>query len=124
MSKTIEQQIEKSRMLITGFRRNINVLSDRGVTEAELNAMDVELRKLVEINAECDKLREELSVKVKNMNSILNVVKDSFFNYKKIIKQNYSQERWIYGAQNEAYMSRSAEKWVRGLCFNKLGVCG
>lgn len=95
MSKTIEQQIEKSRMLITGFRRNINVLSYRGVTEAELNAMDVELRKLVEINAECDKLREELSVKVKNMNSILNVVKDSFFNYKKIIKQNYSQERWI-----------------------------
>ena len=29
----------------------------------------------------------------------------------------------IYGAQNEAYMSRSAEKWVRGLCFNELGVC-
>ena len=92
MSKTIEQQIVKSRMLITGFRRNINVL---GVTEAELNAMDVELRKLVEINAECDKLREELSVKVKNMNSILNVVKARYFNYKKIIKQNYSQERWI-----------------------------
>lgn len=30
---------------------------------------------------------------------------------------------FIYGAQNEAYMSRSAEKWVRGLCFNELGVC-
>ena len=30
----------------------------------------------------------------------------------------------FYGAQNEAYMSRSAEKWVRGLCFNELGVCG
>ena len=29
-----------------------------------------------------------------------------------------------YGAQNEAYMSRLAEKWVRGLCFNELGVCG
>lgn len=29
-----------------------------------------------------------------------------------------------YGAQNEAYMSRSAEKWVRCLCFNELGVCG
>ena len=92
MSKTIELIIGKRRMVATSFRRNINVL---GVTEAELNAMDVELRKLVEINAECDKLREELSVKVKNMNSILNVVKDSFFNYKKIIKQNYSQERWI-----------------------------
>lgn len=30
----------------------------------------------------------------------------------------------FYGAQNEAYMSRSAEKWVRALCFNELGVCG
>lgn len=30
----------------------------------------------------------------------------------------------IYGAQNEAYMSRSAEKWVRALCFNELGACG
>ena len=29
----------------------------------------------------------------------------------------------IYGAQNEAYMSRSAEKWVGGLCFNELGAC-
>ena len=28
-----------------------------------------------------------------------------------------------YGAQNEAYMSRLAEKWVSGLCFNELGVC-
>lgn len=32
--------------------------------------------------------------------------------------------RPLYGAQNETYMSRSAEKWVRGLCFNELGVCG
>lgn len=32
--------------------------------------------------------------------------------------------RTKYGAQNEAYMSRSAEKWVGGLCFNELGVGG
>ena len=31
---------------------------------------------------------------------------------------------YIYGAQNETYMSRSAEKWVKGLCFNELGVGG
>lgn len=34
------------------------------------------------------------------------------------------KKQCAYGAQNEAYMSRSAEKWVRGLCFNKLGMCG
>ena len=27
----------------------------------------------------------------------------------------------IYGAQNEVYMSRLAEKVVSGLCFNELG---
>ena len=35
-----------------------------------------------------------------------------------------SNVRCIYGAQNETYMSRSAEKWVKGLCFNELGVGG
>ena len=30
----------------------------------------------------------------------------------------------MYGAQNETYMSRLAEKWVKGLCFNELGVGG
>ena len=38
--------------------------------------------------------------------------------------QQASEEDYTYGAQNEAYMSRSAEKWVRDLCFNELGVCG
>ena len=95
MSKTIEKQIDKSKMLIGGFRRNIGVLSSMGVTEDKLNAMDGDLGKLVELNAECDKLRNELSVKVKGMNMILNSVKDSFFDYKKIIKQNYPQEKWI-----------------------------
>ena len=65
MSKTIEKQIDKSKMLIGGFRRNIGVLSSMGVTEEKLNTMDCDLGKLVELNAECDKLRYELSVMVK-----------------------------------------------------------
>ena len=40
-----------------------------------------------------------------------------------LVKNEFFSKR-RYGAQNEAYMSRSAEKWVRGLCFNELGVCG
>lgn len=31
---------------------------------------------------------------------------------------------FTYGAQNEAYMCRTAENVVRGLCFNELGVSG
>lgn len=40
------------------------------------------------------------------------------------IYTDYGRRIRMYGAQNEAYMSRSAEKWVRGLCFNELGVGG
>lgn len=43
-----------------------------------------------------------------------------YFNVYILWKDDFIEE---YGAQNEAYMSRSAEKWVRGLCFNELGVC-
>lgn len=41
-----------------------------------------------------------------------------------LLCKTYNSVASMYGAQNEAYMSRSAEKLVRGLCFNELGVCG
>ena len=47
--------------------------------------------------------------------------------YANMTLENFIKEiesKGKYGAQNEAYMSRSAEKWVRDLCFNELGVCG
>lgn len=33
----------------------------------------------------------------------------------------FSACQGMYGAQNEVYMSRLAEKVVSGLCFNELG---
>ena len=46
------------------------------------------------------------------------------FPFNKVLKYEEKEKKEMYGAQNEAYMSRSAEKWVRGLCFNELGVSG
>lgn len=56
------------------------------------------------------------------LESILELIRESYAKDAKL----YFVTRVVkpgYGAQNEAYMSRSAEKWVRGLCFNELGVC-
>ena len=84
MSKTIELQIEKSRVLIEGLNSNIAELRSKG------------------INDECDALREKLSGKVKEMNEVLKRVKDSFADHKRIVKSNYPQERWInYGVQDK-----------------------
>lgn len=102
MSKTIDLQIEKSRVLIEGLSRNIESLRDKGIVSDELQAMTADLERLKVANDECDKIREELSQKVKNMNAILSGVKEAFAEKKRIIKVNYPQEQWIrYGVQDK-----------------------
>lgn len=102
MSKTIDLQIEKSRALIEGLSKNIETLRDKCIVSDELQAMTADLERLKVANDECDKIREELSQKVKNMNAILSGVKEAFAEKKRIIKVNYPQEQWIrYGVQDK-----------------------
>ncbi|MGN0281300.1 MAG: hypothetical protein ACI4B3_03240 [Prevotella sp.] len=102
MSKTIDLQIEKSRVLIEGLSNNIACLRDKGIASDELQSMSANLDRLKVANEECDKIREELSQKVKAMNAILVEVKDAFAEKKRIIKTNYPQEEWIrYGVQDK-----------------------
>ena len=63
MSKTTEIQIEKSRNLIEGLRRHVREMGERGVS--------------------VDRLREELTPKVKKMNDLMTLVKASYAESKK-----------------------------------------
>jgi uncharacterized coiled-coil DUF342 family protein len=102
MSKTIDLQIEKSRVLIEGIRKNIEGLRDKGFNEEELNQMEAELSELKKANDECDVTRAELSEKVKRCNEIMTSVKEKFSDKKKAIKGYYPQEEWIrYGVQDK-----------------------
>lgn len=102
MSKTIDLQIEKSRVLIEGLRRNIEALRDKGFSTEELDSMSADLADLKQANDECDAIREQLSAKVKNVNGILSGVKEKFAEKKKIIKGTYPQEEWLrYGVQDK-----------------------
>ena len=49
---------------------------------------------LSEANAEVDRLREELTPKVKKMNDLMTLVKASYAESKKALKGYYPQERW------------------------------
>ena len=87
MSKTIELQVEKSRVLIEGLRKNLARLGDKGIRQEELDVMSAELAELA---------------KVKEVNTKLIVVKDKFAEKKKIIKNNYPQEAWSrYGVMDK-----------------------
>jgi len=98
MSKTVELQIEKSHNLVEGLRKHLNGGIGSGVTNDEINAMEQAIKELETANAEVDRLREELTPKVKHMNEVLAKVKEAYADKKKTLKGFYPQERWIdYG---------------------------
>ena len=94
MSKTTEIQIEKSRSLIEGLRRHVKEMGERGISNAEINQMENTVEMLSEANKEVDRLREELTPKVKKMNDLMTIVKAAYAESKKTLKGYYPQERW------------------------------
>lgn len=97
MSKTVEIQIEKSRNLIEGLRKHLNGIGG-SVTNDEINGMELALHELEVINSEVERLRQELSPKVKHMNEAMDGVKASYIEKKRTLKGYYPQERWAeYG---------------------------
>ena len=94
MSKTTEVQIEKSRNLIEGLRRHVREMGERGISNTEINEMEKTVAMLTDANAEVDRLRAELTPKVKKMNDLMTIVKASYAELKKTLKGYYPQERW------------------------------
>lgn len=102
MSKTIDLQIEKSRNLIGGLRKHVANGQDTSITNADIDQMEVKLQELAAANEECDRLRAEVSAKVKNMNAVLAEVKESYLSCKRNIKGFYPQEQWAdYGVPDK-----------------------
>ena len=94
MSKTTEVQIEKSRNLIEGLRRHVREMGERGISSTEINEMEKTVAMLTDANAEVERLRAELTPKVKKMNDLMTIVKASYAESKKTLKGYYPQERW------------------------------
>ena len=94
MSKTVEIQIEKSRSLVEGLRRHVREMGERGISNTEINEMEKTVAMLTDANAEVDRLRAELTPKVKKMNDLMTIVKASYAESKKTLKGYYTQERW------------------------------
>lgn len=102
MSKTVDLQIEKCRILIEGLRRNMAEVADKGINAQQLDELERNLGSLKEAGQECDAMRAELAEKVKRMNKILVSVKNAFIDTKKKIKSNYPQYEWAkYGVMDK-----------------------
>ncbi len=83
--------------LVEGLHRHVNGIGG-GVTNNEINDMVQAISEIEDINAEVERLREELTPKVKQMNEKMAHVKASYAEKKKALKGYYPQERWAkYG---------------------------
>jgi len=102
MSKTVEQQIEKSTGLIAGLRKHLSSGKGGGVTTQEIDLMEQTLGLLKAANEEVEQLREELQPKVKRMNELMAQVKEAYAEQKKTIKGYYLQDEWAdYGVPDK-----------------------
>ncbi len=95
MSVTNATQIKKSRDLIDGFRKNINLLRSKGISEQVLDRMTQAVNSLAEADHECDEIRAEYKKKSTKTREILTEVKQTFVEKKKLVKLNYPQDEWI-----------------------------
>ena len=89
------------RMRLRGRKKRLVTIISRaggGVTSDEINSMELSLKELETANVDIDRLREELTPKVKHMNEVLTRVKEAYADKKKTLKGYYPQERWAdYG---------------------------
>lgn len=103
MTKTIEIQLEKSRTFAKGMKRHISEMGERGVTNDEIAKFENNLDILELQSTEVDKIRAELTEKVRRMNETFMTVKETYSETKKVIKGYYPQERWIdYGMTSDS----------------------
>ena len=94
MYQIFKEQLEKSKLIISGVKRNQRLGREAGVEESVLQKMEEDCKRLEAISAEIDKLHEELRKKSEEAHSALNTLKSRTQTVKKAIKSNYDQTWW------------------------------
>lgn len=95
MYQIFKDQIEKSKLIISGVKRNQRLGRDAGVEDCTLQKLEEDCRRLEAISAEIDKLREELQKKSDEGHKALNTLKSRTLAVKKTVKSKYDQTWWI-----------------------------
>lgn len=95
MSKIISEQVEKTRALVSGLRSQINLVHNKGIDSEFINQLDADNKQLAMLDAELDKRRDIIYAKTRETNQKLVSVKNRVQSTKKMIKRNFSQEKWI-----------------------------
>jgi chromosome segregation ATPase len=94
MYQIFKDQIEKSKLILSGVKRNQRLGRDAGVEESVLQKLEEDCKRLESLSAEIDKLREELQKKSDEAHRALNTLKSRTLTVKKSVKAKYDQTWW------------------------------
>lgn len=94
MYQIFKDQLEKSKLIITGVKRNQRMGREAGVEASVLNKMEEDCRRLEALSAELDKIQEEFRKKSDEAHTALETLKGHTKIVKRAIKAKYDQTWW------------------------------
>lgn len=95
MYQIFKDQLEKSKLIISGVKRNHRLGRESGVDDSVLQELEEDCRRLEALSAELDKMQEEVRKKSDEAHLALKDVKDQTKIVKKSIKMKYDQTWWV-----------------------------
>jgi len=95
MNSIFQEQIDKTRMMITGVRRNIALVSSKaGVGERDMNKLEDEVKRLERAANELDKLQYEVRRKTIETREAYMKLRNHTIDSKRSIKKSFDHTWW------------------------------
>ena len=94
MYQIFKDQLEKTKLIITGIKRNQRLGRESGVDEGTMQKIEEDCKRLEALSAELDKMQEEFRKKSDEAHAALDTLKSRTKTVKKAIKTKYDQTWW------------------------------
>ncbi len=95
MSKVYDENVRKALTVAEGVRRNLEVLSQYGITEQQIDALVAVANDTGAKSAEVDELRKIVAEKASVARVSLDSLTVGLREIKQVIKRNFEQPKWI-----------------------------
>ena len=96
MAKVYAEQVKKAQFLVTGLKKNYELVKSRcDITMEQIQDLEAAADEAARMNAEVEALREEVSRKAAAANRKLDEVKSRMMNAKRQIKTSFDPMKWM-----------------------------
>ena len=96
MAKVYAEQVKKAQFLVTGLKKNYELVKSRcEITMEQIHDLEKAADEAARMNAEVEALREEVSRKAAAANRKLDEVKSRMMSAKRQIKASFDPMKWM-----------------------------